>query len=148
MKYSEAEKQIKALSSKYDINMVDGDLTIYYKNRLTAWVKGDQRYLLYNDSDNFKKISFSSNLYMILSKLAITPLNERVEENKYYVKVYDSISGYLNINTVTGKLLMMVGSTCETEFIKTKFTDKEIEQLKQREDIPLDWDKVQLKDAE
>ena len=74
----------------------------------------------------------------IKAELAMTPLDERVEAKKYYVKVCDSISGYLNINTVTGKMLMMVGSAYGTEFVKTKFTIKEIEQLKQRDDIPLD----------
>lgn len=79
MKYSEAEKQIKTLSSKYCISMGDGDFTVNYKNILVAWVKNDERYLLYNDEKCFKKLPFSDKLYMILSELAITPLNERVD---------------------------------------------------------------------
>jgi len=35
----------------------------------------------------------------------------------------------------------------ETSLFKTKFTDKEIEQLKQRNDIPLDWNKVKLEET-
>jgi len=128
MKYSEAEKQIKALSSKYYISMGDGDFIVNYKNMLVAWVKNNERYLFYNDEKHFKKIPFSNKLYMILAELAITPLDERVEEKKYYVKIYDSALGYLNIN-------------------KTKFNDKEIEQLKKRDDIPLDWNKVSFEEA-
>jgi len=146
MKYIEAEKQIKALSSKYYISMVDGDFIVNYKNMLVAWVKNNKRYLLYNDEDHFKKIPFSNKLYMILSELAITPLDERVEVKKYYVKVYDSALGYLNINTFTGKMSM--NDVSEGAGYKTKFTDKEIEQLKKRDDIPLDWNKVNLKEAE
>ena len=142
MKYIEAEKQIKALSSKYYISMVDGDFIVNYKNMLVAWVKNNKRYLLYNDEDHFKKIPFSNKLYMILSELAITPLDERVEVKKYYVKVYDSALGYLNINTFTGKMSM--NDVSEGAGYKTKFTDKEIEQLKKRDDIPLDWNKVKL----
>ena len=145
MKYSEAEKQIKALSRKYDINMVDGDFIVNYKNMLVAWVKNDERYLFYNDTNCFKKIPFSNKLYMILSELAITPLDKRVEENKYYVKVFDGEFGYLNIDISTGN--MMTDNTCEMDFVKTAFTNKAIEQLKQRDDIPLNWNKVIFEDA-
>jgi len=77
MKYSEAEKQIKALSSKYHISMTDGDFIVNYKFMLVAWVKNDKRYLLYNDENIFKKIPFSNKLYMILAEIAITPLKQR-----------------------------------------------------------------------
>lgn len=146
MKYSEAEKQIKALSSKYNFNMSDGDFIVNYKNMLVAWVKNNKRYLLYNNENCFKKIPFSNKLYMILAELAITQLDERVEAKKYYVKVYDSALGYLNINTFTGK--MSINDVSEYDGYKTKFTDKAIEQLKKRDDIPLDWNKVNLKEAE
>jgi len=35
----------------------------------------------------------------------------------------------------------------ETESFKTKFTTKAIKQLKQRDNIPLDWNKVIFADA-
>ena len=146
MKYSEAVKQIEELSSKYDVYMVGGDLTVYYKNIIVAWVKSDERYLFYNDENNFKKMPFSNKLYMILAELAITPLDKRVEEKKYYVKIFDNELGYLNIDISTGDIT--AGSVFETGFFKTKFTSKAIEQLKQREDIPLDWNKVKLEEAE
>ncbi|WP_186337555.1 hypothetical protein [Furfurilactobacillus milii] len=145
MKYSEAEKQIKALSSKYDINMGDGDFVVNYKNMLAAWVKGNERYLFYNNEECFKKLSFSDKLYMILSELASTPLDERVEDKEYYVKIFNGELGYLNIDILTGK--MTAGSVCETEIFKTKFTNKAIKQLKQRGDIPLDWNKVTFEEA-
>lgn len=143
MKYSEAEKQIKALSSKYDVYMVGGDLTVYYKNIIVAWVNSDERYLLYNDESCFKKIPFSNKLYMILSELAITPLDERVEEKKHFIHVLKGKNGYLNI--VKDKVKF--NDNDETNVFKTKFTDKEIEELKQRDDIPLDWSKVTLEEA-
>ncbi|MEL1271696.1 hypothetical protein AABC04_12745 [Lactiplantibacillus plantarum] len=148
MKYSEAEKRIKALSSKYDVVycMADGDFTINYKNMLVAWVRNNKRYLFYNNEIVFKKLPFSNKLYMILAELAITPLDERVEETKQYVKVFDNEFGYLNIDNSTGE--MIVSGMYESYGYKTKFTDKEIEQLKQRDDIPLDWNKVNLKEAE
>lgn len=145
MKYSEAEKQIKALSSKYNFNMSDGDFIVNYKNMLVAWVKNNKRYLLYNNENCFKKIPFSNKLYMILAELAMTPIDERVEEKKYYVKVYDSLTGYLNINYFTGK--MSVDDVSEGNGYKTKFTNKDIDGLKQRNDITLDWNKAILEEA-
>lgn len=145
MKYSEAEKQIKELSSKYEIYVVGGEFDVHYKNKIVALVKNNEKYLFYSDKRIFKNLPFSNKLYMILSEISITPLDERAEAKKYYVKVYDSGIGYLNINNYTGK--MMVDDTDEQGCIKTKFTDKDIEELKQREDIPLDWNKVTLKEA-
>jgi len=146
MKYSEAKKQIKALSSKYNVNMAGGYFFVNYKNTLVAWVKNNKRYSLYNDENLFKKLPFSNKLYMILSELAITPLDERVEEKRYYVKIFDGKAGYLNINIIDGR--MTTNSMYEDDAFKTKFTNKAIEQLKQREDIPLDWEKVTLEEAE
>jgi len=42
---------------------------------------------------------------------------------------------------------MITDNVSEFNGIKTKFTDKEIEQLKQRDDVPLDWNKVKLEET-
>ena len=148
MKYSEAEKRIKALSSKYDIDMGDKDFNIVYNgNSYGIYVSGPYRYGIYvEDARTFSKLPFSDEIYTILAELAITPVDERVEEKKRYVKVQDGNLGYLNIINVTGR--MTVDNSTETMGVKTRFTDKEIEELKQRDDIPLDWGKVHFEDAE
>ena len=145
MKYSEAVKQIEELSSKYRVYMTDENFTITYKNMIVAWVVNKQRYLFYNNEVHFNKLPFSDKLYMLLAELAITPLDKRVEEKKYYVKIFDNELGYLNIDISTGDIT--AGSVFETGFFKTKFTSKAIEQLKQRVDIPLDWNKVTSEEA-
>ncbi|QDZ69420.1 DUF1642 domain-containing protein [Pediococcus pentosaceus] len=68
------------------------------------------------------------------------------KEKKHYVKICDGYSGYLNIDNFTSK--MSVANMSEENRFKTKFTDKEIGQLKQRDDIPLDWNKVTFEEAE
>lgn len=146
MKYSEAVKQIEELSSKYNVNMTDGDFIVNYKFMLVAWVKNDKRYSFYNDENIFKKLPFSNKLYMTMAELAMTPLDERAEEKKYYVKIFSGKLGYLNINIFSNEVT--TESKIEMSSIKTKFTLKEIEQLKQREDIALDWNKVKLEEAE
>ncbi|KAF0336871.1 hypothetical protein GBO66_08945 [Pediococcus acidilactici] len=90
MKYSEAEKQIKALSNKYSVNMdkISGFFNVNYKDVETAFVNDYIEYSIgVMDSNSFYKLPFSNKLFMILSELAMTPLDERVEEKKYYVKV-------------------------------------------------------------
>lgn len=147
MKYSEAKKQIEALSSKYSIDMdkFSGYFNINYKGVEIAFVSSDSEYGVgVWDSKIFYKLPFSNKLYMILSELAITPLDKRAEAKKYYVKIFNGELGYLNINISTCELT--AGSVLETESIRSKFTSKAIEQLKQREDIPLDWDKVELEE--
>jgi len=91
MKYSEAEKQIKALSDKYDISMYDGDINVLYNGKTDAiCVSHYYEYELHVQNNRaFSKLPFSRKLYMVLAELAITPLDERVEEKKYYVKIFD-----------------------------------------------------------
>jgi len=148
MKYSEAEKQIKALSSKYDIYMGDGDFNIVYNGNIGSIYVSDscQYNLNIGGFTTFSKLPFSNKLYMILAELAVTPLDERVEEKKYYVKIFDGGFGYLNIDISTGNI--KTDNVRECDEIKTKFTNKAIEQLKQRDDIPLDWNKVNLEEVE
>lgn len=81
---------------------------------------------------------------MILSELAMTPLSERVDEKKHFIHVLNGYYGYLNF--VNG--VFELGDNNNTDVFKTKFTDKEIEELKQRDDVPLDWNKVKLEEAE
>jgi len=149
MKYSEAKKAIEALSSKYNAykDTYTNFFNVYYKNGEVAYVRTNERYSVTVWFEKyFPKLPFSNKLYMILSELAITPLDERVEVKKQYVKAFNNEFGYLNINILTGKVT--VDDKRETEYLKTKFTNKAIEQLKQRDDVPLDWNKVNLEEAE
>ena len=145
MKYGEDKKQIKALSSKYDIDMSDGDFNIIYKGRFVShtYVIGRCRYAVVCDEGVFSKLPFSNKLYMILSELAMTPLEERVEEQKYYVKAFQA---YLNIRVTDNHPILH--TRYENSTMHTKFTLKEIEKLKHYEDIPLDWNKVELEPVE
>ncbi|WP_353986681.1 hypothetical protein [Lactiplantibacillus plantarum] len=145
MKYSEAEKRIKALSSKYDISMRGGDFDVAYNGRThVIYVSGDYEYgINVGYPEMFSVIPSSNKVYMILAELAMTPLNERVEEKKYKVKAFRK---YLNV-PVENVLSPFLFDGNNTETVKTCFALNEIEQLKQRDDIPLDWDKVRFEEA-
>lgn len=71
-------------------------------------------------------------------------MNELIDK-KYYIKVFDNMFSYLNINIFNGNVT--TDNKSETDSIKTKFTSKAIEQLKQRDDVALDWNKVKLEEA-
>ena len=146
MKYSEAKKQIEQLSSKYNAykDKYTDYFNVFYKNEEVAYLKTDKRYSVTVWSENnFTKLPFSNKLFMIMSELSMTPLDKRVEEKKYLVQ---ALGLYLNIETNNNHPSMNTRDDC-LEF-KTNFTLNEIERLKQREDIPLDWKKVKLEDAE
>ena len=148
MRYSEAKKQIKALSSKYDIDMEYGNFNVIYNGKPHGiYVSGSYEYgIRVGTDDIFSEMPSRKSLYMIMAELASTPLDERVEEKKQYVHVLKGRNGYLNIDISTGK--MSLDDVLETSIIKAKFTDKQIKQLKQRDDIPLDWNKVHFEDVE
>ena len=149
MKYSEAEKQIKALSSEYSVRLdrFSGNFNVDYKGLEVAYVSIKNQYSVGVWFEiYFKTLPFSNKLYMILAELASTPLDERADRKKYFIHVFKGNYGYLNIDISTGK--MKTDSVNEMEFVKTKFTDKEIEQLKQRNDIPLDWNKIRFEDTD
>jgi len=146
MEYNEAEQQITALSNKYSAyKHADTEFfNVCYKNGGVAYLKTDKRYsVTFWSENNFAKLPFSNKLFMIMSELAMTPLDKRVEEKKYLVK---ALGMYLNIETNNNHPSMNTREDC-LEF-KTNFTLKEIERLKQREDVPLDWNKVVLEEAE
>ncbi|AUV57270.1 hypothetical protein [Lactobacillus phage Satyr] len=145
MKYSEAKKEIETLSSKYSAykDMDTESFNVYYKNGEVAYVRTNERYSVTVWFEKyFTKLPFSNKLYMILSELSMTPLDKRVEEKKYLVK---ALGMYLNIETNNNHPSMNTRDDC-LEF-KTNFTLNEIERLKQREDIALDWNKVKLEEV-
>lgn len=74
---------------------------------------------------------------------AETPLDEREDDKKYYVKVFKGDGGYLNINYLIRDKII-ISDMKQIAAYQTMFTESEIEQLKKHDDIPLDWDKVKL----
>jgi len=148
MKYSEAETRIKALSSKYGFYRDEaGDFTVRYKQIDYAYVDSDFQYKLVSfDNDAFQKLPFSNKLYMILAELAMTPLEEREEDKKYFIHVFKGEDGYLNIvNNVINEIVITDNRSADG--FKTEFTNDEINQLKGRNDVPLDWSKVTLEEV-
>ena len=83
MKYDEAIKLIQGLSKKYSIYNNDKPVfRIIYKSKSIAWVGKNQQFdfgRINIGASEFNKLPYSHKLWMILSELAMTPLNKRKE---------------------------------------------------------------------
>lgn len=70
---------------------------------------------------------------------------------KYAIRVLKgetvtAIGGYLNVNYQAN--LVAFADKVEIDDWRTSFTEKEIEELKNRDDIAVDWDKVELEEVD
>ena len=141
------------MKTKDFINYIEGrgghvnDLEHY----VSVWDSGNLLAVVSSDQDGKVNIEdydrlLDNNMFQLIAEYCTTPLDMREEGKKRYIRIYDSVIGYLNISTLTNK--MSVNNQKEADGMKTKFTDKDIEQLKKRDDIPLDWNKVKLEDAD
>lgn len=82
----------------------------------------------------------------VIQRLLDTPVKERFPEKKYTIQVIaNCASAYLNCNK--GDNHMMFCSGIETDHVKTRFTQSEIDELKQCDDLAIDWDKAIIKEV-
>ena len=75
----------------------------------------------------------------------------QVSDKKYAVKVLKGqtatmCASYLNVNCQEN--LVSFADKVEIDGWRTSFTKKEIEELKKRDDIAIDWDKVELEEVD
>lgn len=85
-------KEVKELSNKYDVEVTDGQVNVYYSRRnhvkypkypqvLTVLLQTQYTFMLEISLDSFEALPFSHKLYMLGAELAMTPLNERTPES-------------------------------------------------------------------
>ena len=66
-------------------------------------------------------------------------------KQKYTIKVAPTSLGYFGIDYDEGDVTI---DSSKNEFYQTYFTKSEIEQLKQRDDLAIDWDKTKIEPVE
>lgn len=102
---------------------------------------------LYNK--NKINISYAPNindrLFELFFEYAKTPVEEREEEKKYNICVFPKTRDYLQISKIN--TLPFLGGNSESECMQTEFTLKEIDKLKERQDIPFDWSKIHTEEV-
>lgn len=77
----------------------------------------------------------------LVRDFALTPLSEREDEKRYYVKVFNGDLGYLSIKSSTN---VVTTNDINGNWYQTQFTKSEIKKLEQLNGIAIDWDKVKL----
>ena len=83
----------------------------------------------------------------VVQKLIDTPVEERfMEEKKYTIQVITgNEESYLNYDTESGHINFR--DDAEIGSIKTEFTQSEIDTLKQRSDIAINWNKAIIEEV-
>lgn len=84
--------EVKELSTKYDVEVTDGQVDVYYSRRkhakypkyhqvLTVPLQAQYTFSRRVGLDDFEALPFSHKLYMLGAELAMTPLDERTPES-------------------------------------------------------------------
>lgn len=82
----------------------------------------------------------------LIAELENTPVKYRFSEKKYTIQVIaNCVGAYLNCNEENNRMAFC--DDIETDYTKTRFTQSEIDELKQRDDLAIDWDKAIIKEV-
>lgn len=82
----------------------------------------------------------------IIGKFLRTPIKERYPDKKYTIQAIAN-SDYCYLNYGKNSNRMTFCDDVETDYVKTRFTQSEIDELKQRPDLAIDWDKAIIKEV-
>ena len=134
MKYSEFNKKYADLELQY----TDSDIYIYCDGVIVGKVSKEYRYRMSTHYDGFEQFpeGYAANLLMNMNMLSETPLAEREEEKRYYLR-YDvppllravhAKPRYLYRRIYDGYIDTSFSQTNDSTF-KTIFTESEIEQM-------------------
>lgn len=112
MTYEEASELIKYLDPEYSViypKYADEkyDFQVFYNESLVAYVPFNKEQKIESDS-NLLKFNEGYTLWMILAKLAVTPLEKRglIPVTLFYIHLFPGDNGYLNYNPVTNTIVL------------------------------------------
>lgn len=110
--------------------------------------------LVNEDFNNMVDLSYlsdmSDELFDLIVAYAKTPLEERKPAKRYMVKLFPHSEGYLNVHYRYSNVVIneyTIGGSTELGSFRTKFTEDEIEELKKKPDLAIDWNKVKLEEV-
>lgn len=133
MKTKEFIKKVEELG--YDIEISEVDVFIKYDGYIIARISRTSPYTM-SVYAAFRG-RHAKKLFELCVKYAKTPIEDREEKKKYYLKLkrenrefYESLSAYLTLRKRDNTFSLDVG--VETAGLKCKFTQKEIDEIKER----------------
>lgn len=138
-------KNDRMLAEKVNKSIIiydDGMLLMKIPNDATNWL--EIYGMINNFYDYFGKPS-REYLSAMIEKLLHTPVDERFAEKKYTVQVFHYSEGYLNIDKNDGE--PFISTPVDDDNYEAHFTQYEIDVLKQRDDIAIDWNKAKIEET-
>lgn len=147
MKAKEFIKKAKELGYSAG-TFLDGSMVVYYGGDIIVSINEDMPYGMIINIKHLK--SLTKELFDLCVEYAKTPIEERKEEKKYYLKIcgtfYVSNYAYLNFNIKYGNYMLSDGK--QNHRYQTQFTQKEIDEVKEKfntnlsefEQIPVEED--------
>ena len=134
MKYSEFNKKYADLELQY----TDSNIHIYCDGVIVGKISKEYRYRMSTHYDGFEQFpeGYAANLLMNMNMLSETPLAEREEEKRYYLRyevppllrAVHAKPRYLYRRIYDGYIDTSFSQTNDSTF-KTIFTESEIEQM-------------------
>lgn len=141
MRYSEFKTMVENVEPQMTVERREGRLYVIQDKQVAMTIYTNEMYQMM--MDNVKLLDNPKLIFGFGATLAATPLRSR-EEPKYHVQVIPGSSGFLNQSDIDGSL--SIGSTdswgpCDP--LKTRFTEAELEDIKER--LPqINWDLADL----
>lgn len=154
MKTKDFVKEVEKLG--FEVEEDTGAIEIYFNNVRIAYVYRYEIFSVNTAYIPFDVLSkeFVEKLYNLIDAYARTPLNEREEEKKFYLKqnlkdkwLERNAFYYLNLNI--DKNIYLIDSYANTDTFKTQFTQAEIDEIKERFNTNLeDFEQIPVEDYE
>lgn len=112
MTYEEASELIKSLDPRYTViypkyKDENYDFQVFYNDERISYIPINKEQTIESNS-NLLKFAKGYTLWMILAKLAITPLEKRglMPVTLFYIHLFPGDKGYLNYNPVTNTIVL------------------------------------------
>ena len=136
MKYNEAIKAIQGLSKEYSIyNNYKSVFELSYKYNSVAWVDKQEQFNFGRVNivgSEFNKLPYSHKLWMILSELTMTPIDERDDQPEFRLRLLPGESNwetYLNQNRSNTSIF--IDDDENNEYKQTVFTESEYNEIRE-----------------
>lgn len=149
MKTKEFIKKIEKMG--YDIEIAYDTIRVTYAGGILARIDKVKPYTL--DTKATFEVKHVKELFDLCAEYARTPIEEREEEEKFYLKKmesfydenYDEENAYLNFEMSDGDFLLE--SINENNAYKTQFTQKEIDDIKKKFNTDLEeFEQIEVKE--
>ena len=144
MKYSEFEREVEKLGFTHNTRCVE--IVVKVHGRTVMGVSTNREYIVDSEWDEFQSLhkKIQGELFDLAYQLAKTPLAEREEEKKYYLRLATKIDvyedrRYLNMDIPNEKYTLSENK--DDAYYKAIFTESEIAEM----DIT-GFEKIEVKD--